>query len=134
MWSSPELHVDKLAIFDQKRSNFCYLSVCFWSCSGRFLWKFYLVSQCFQHVRVIEPAKDDLIMGERAAARANNTLDKCLVSTWSDFEFSQVELPAATARISGMYVGKNVGVSRAVGNSLEKVFGKKGAKDEGPAV
>lgn len=33
-----------------------------------------------------------------------------------------------------MYVGKNVGVSRAVGNSLEKVFGKKAAKDEGPAV
>ena len=86
-------------------------------------------------MRIIEPAKDDLIMGERAAARANNTLDKCLVSTWSDFELSQVELPAAaTARISGMYVGKNMGVSRAVGNSLEKVFGKKGAKDEGPAV
>lgn len=46
---------------------------------------------------------DDLIMGERAAVRANKALDK----------------------ISGMYVGKNVGVSRAVGDSLEKVFGKR---------
>eukprot|EP00438_Fugacium_kawagutii_P007563 Skav204867 [mRNA] locus=scaffold1679:51291:62242:- [translate_table: standard] len=44
-------------------------------------------------------AKDDLIMGERAAARANKALDK----------------------ISGMYMGKNLAVSRAVGDSLEKV-------------
>lgn len=52
---------------------------------------------------------DDLIMGERAAVRANKALDK----------------------ISGMYVGKNVGVSRAVGDSLEKVFGKRREKDAG---
>lgn len=74
-----------------------------------------------------------MIMGERAAARANSTLDKCLVSTLSIS--SSLKLPAAaTPRISGMYVGKNVGVSRAVGNNLEKVFGKKAAKDEGPAA
>ena len=37
-------------------------------------------------------------------------------------------------RISGMYVGKNVGVSRAVGDSLEKVFGKRREKDAGPKL
>ena len=33
-----------------------------------------------------------------------------------------------------MYVGKNVGVSRAVGDSLEKVFGKRREKDAGPKL
>ncbi|CAK9019957.1 unnamed protein product [Durusdinium trenchii] len=45
---------------------------------------------------------DDLIMGERAAARTNQALNK----------------------ISGMYVGKNMAVSKKVADNLEKAFGK----------
>ena len=106
------------------RSNFYYLPVCFWNCLGRFSVKI-LPSKCSHYSSVIEPAEDDLIMGERAAARANSTLNKCLVSMLSIS--SSLKLPApATPRISGMYVGKNVGVSRAVGNSLEKSIWKEG--------
>lgn len=42
-----------------------------------------LPSKCSHYSSVIEPAEDDLIMGERAAARANSTLNKCLVSMLS---------------------------------------------------
>ena len=82
------------------------------------------------HLRV---SKDDLIMGERAAARTNQALNKmhglkfrgvCQLPPGCKRQARTWSHVLDQLRISGMYVGKNMAVSKKVADNLEKAFGK----------